>query len=431
MLEFTATRDGREVGTVEVDDATGSADEIEERIRAGTQRLGRIALEPALQQLAEQTPPPRCCGRAMHRRGHRVVTVQSTLGELSLSRRVSQCAECGHRQTPADAHCCCGQHRVTKPLAKRACQLATLAHFTELPTLLKDQHGVTLSHETLIELVHDVGGQAERLRLAEAQASRTRRVLPKSHVPVPKRIWISVDGILYCTNIREPDPDHPDRKRLVWQQMKVGCVAWEDDQGEWHKQLVWGRESPEEFGASLWRLACQCGYRETPEKLFAADGGAWCWDIQTRHFSEADGLLDWYHVSEHVHATAKVVAPDDANAWAKSALDRLWNAGGEALIEWLGDALKGRRGKARTAINELRSSLIGQRDHLDFRACRARGWPIGTGRMESSCKQLVGVRLKGPGMHWTEAGALAMTALKATNLNQHWHSFWQTLALST
>ena len=166
MLEFTATRDGREVGTVEVDDATGSADEIEERIRAGTQRLGRIALEPALQRLAEQTPPPRCCGRAMHSRGQRVFTVQSTLGELSFSRRVYQCAECGHRQTPADAHCCCGHHRVTKPLAKRACQLATLAHFTELPTLLKDQHGVTLSHETLIELVHDVGGQAERLRLA-------------------------------------------------------------------------------------------------------------------------------------------------------------------------------------------------------------------------------------------------------------------------
>lgn len=58
-----------------------------------------------------------------------------------------------------------------------------------------------------------------------------------------------------------------------------------------------------------------------------------------------------------------------------------------------------------------------------------RGWPIGTGRRESSCNQLVGVRLKGPGMHWTEAGAPAVTALKATDLNGQSHSFWQNLTL--
>ena len=61
-----------------------------------------------------------------------------------------------------------------------------------------------------------------------------------------------------------------------------------------------------------------------------------------------------------------------------------WNDGGEALIEGLEEALKGRRGKARSVLEELRKELVGQRDPLDFCACRKRGWPIGTGRMESS-----------------------------------------------
>jgi hypothetical protein len=34
-------------------------------------------------------------------------------------------------------------------------------------------------------------------------------------------------------------------------------------------------------------------------------------------------------------------------------------------------------------------------------------------------------------MHWTEAGALAITALKAIDLNGQWQAFWNNLALST
>ncbi len=431
MLQFTATRDGREVGTVEVDETTGSAAEIEERIRLGTQRLGRIALERALQEVADQIPPPWCCGHAMHSRGQRVVTMHSTFGDVLVSRRVYRCEVCGARSVPADARIGCGRHRVTRPLAKRACQLATHAHFTALPTLLADQHQVTLAHDTLIELTHDVGSAAERLRLAEARASRKKRQPPHSAVPTPQRVWISVDGTMYCTNIREADPEHPGQKKLVWQQMKVGCVAWEDDRDVWHKQLVWGRESPEEFGAALWRLACRCGYPQAKDKLFAADGGEWCWTIHTQYFADAEGLLDWYHVSEHVHAAAKSVAPNAVEDWAKATLDQLWNQGGESLIAALETQLKNRRGKARAALENLRNYLRGQREHLAFRQSREQGWPIGTGRMESSCKQLVGVRLKGPGMHWTEHGALAMTALKATDLNGHWHAFWETLTLAT
>jgi hypothetical protein len=57
-------------------------------------------------------------------------------------------------------------------------------------------------------------------------------------------------------------------------------------------------------------------------------------------------------------------------------------------------------------------------------------WQIETGMIESTAKQLVGVRLKGPGMHWTEHGALAITALRAHDLNGHWHSFWKSLTLA-
>lgn len=51
--------------------------------------------------------------------------------------------------------------------------------------------------------------------------------------------------------------------------------------------------------------------------------------------------------------------------------------------------------------------------------------------MESSCQQLVGVRLKSPGIHETEGGTLAVTALKAIDLHGHWQTFWNSPMLST
>lgn len=430
LFQFTVRVDGREVGEVSRE-VSGTEAEIEEELRKLEQRAGRMALEPALRQMADQTPVPWCCGCAMQNRGLRPLTVRTTFGEIPVLRRVYQCSECGRRLSPADAQFCCGRHRITKPLAQRICQLATLSHFPQLPDLLANQHGLTLGHDTLIQLVHDVGGGADRLRQADAAASVRPRTPPKTWLAAPpRRIWISVDGIMYCTNQREPAPDHPGRKRLLWQQMKVGCVAWEDERGDWHKQLVWGRESPEEFGAAVWRLACRCGYVEAKEKLFAADGGTWCWEIQARYFSDAAGLLDWYHASEHVWAAAKLAAPDRSDEWAREALSQLYEGGGTALRVWLEPQISPRRGAPRQALESLQNYLTAQTDHLNYPAYRQRGWPIGTGRMESSCKQLVGVRLKGPGMHWTEAGALAVTALKAIDLNGQWPSFWKSLVLS-
>ena len=49
--------------------------------------------------------------------------------------------------------------------------------------------------------------------------------------------------------------------------------------------------------------------------------------------------------------------------------------------------------------------------------------------IESTAKQLVGIRLKGPGMHWSPLGASAITALRAHNINYNWHQLWKTLVI--
>ena len=235
---------------------------------------------------------------------------------------------------------------------------------------------------------------------------------------------------MYCTNLREPDPQHAGQKRLIWQQMRVGCVYWQDEHETWHKEVVWGRESAEEFGASLFRVACRCGYREARERVFVSDGADWCWQIHQRYFADAAGIVDWYHVSQHVWACARIVAPDEPGGWAREALGQLHEGGGWALRLWLLPQRARHRGAKRKALEALIGYLHPREDRMDDPSYRAQKWQIGSGMVESTARQLVGLRLKGPGMHWSEAGAIAITALRAQIINRRWHQFWNTLVLN-
>ena len=124
------------------------------------------------------------------------------------------------------------------------------------------------------------------------------------------------------------------------------------------------------------------------------------------------------------------MAPASSEIWARTALDQLHDGDGAALSIWRATPLTSRRGRPRATLEQRSRYVTDKIDRMNYPAARQRGWQIGTGMIESTCKQLVGQRLKGPGMHWTEAGALAITALRATDLNGRWNAFWNSLTLA-
>ena len=124
------------------------------------------------------------------------------------------------------------------------------------------------------------------------------------------------------------------------------------------------------------------------------------------------------------------MAPASSEIWARTALDQLHDGDGAALSIWLATPLTSRRGRPRATLEQRSRYVTDKIDRMNYPAARQRGGQIGTGMIESTCKQLVGQRLKGPGRHWTEAGALALTALDATDLNGRWNAFWNSLTLA-
>lgn len=65
---------------------------------------------------------------------------------------------------------------------------------------------------------------------------------------------------------------------------------------------------------------------------------------------------------------------------------------------------------------------------MQYQDFREEGHPIGSGVVESACKNVVGARLKGPGMRWGRSGVQRMLALRSEFLSDRWDEAWQLMA---
>ena len=368
----------------------------------------------------------------MRHRGYRSRTFLGLNGPLTIRRARFQSRKTGKMVFPLDELLDLPGGETTVSLARRAMRLGTSVCFARLQEEMLEQHDVRLTDSTLDTLMQKVGGvaEADRQKQLDALAAQPRghygEQLIQVERPAPARMYVSCDGITYRTRYREDDPEHPDQKRVIYQEMKTGAVYWEDAKGHWQKQVVTGRDDPERFGLSLWKVAVECGLLDCPDVVFISDGGTWCNTVAESYFKDATRILDWYHLSEHVWTAARKLYPQDekgASRWAHNCLDHLCKSG-EKLMEHLKRCQSSRR-QAAEGLEELVNYLSPRVEFTKYEALKKQEYSIGSGMIESTCKQVVGERLKGPGMQWSEEGAIAMAALVGKRVNGIWKSFWE------
>lgn len=82
--------------------------------------------------------------------------------------------------------------------------------------------------------------------------------------------------------------------------------------------------------------------------------------------------------------------------------------------EWQTLSYVGRAGVVR---DEQVTSFTNQASRMAF---RANGWDFGSGMVESTCEHLIAAREKGAGMHWSEAGAHTVAAVRVRLATEQW-----------
>jgi hypothetical protein len=92
------------------------------------------------------------------------------------------------------------------------------------------------------------------------------------------------------------------------------------------------------------------------------------------------------------------------------------------LLEDKADALM-HNGQAAKMLRGVTNYFQRNLPYMDYAEYLRRGWPIGTGVIEGTCRHLVKDRMELSGMRWTVAGAGALLALRSINENGDWEDF--------
>lgn len=233
-------------------------------------------------------------------------------------------------------------------------------------------------------------------------------VRPPARGPQADVLYVEADAVLVHF-----------RETLPWHEEKVFCV-WRQTGERLHPPAYWTGDGPwETHLAALQTLAEAEGLLTARVMVSLGDGAPPLWTLLTALAPQAVQILDWYHVQTHLAEVAAVLP--EGETWHHIQRIHLRDgASRQVLADLLHLARRAPTAAARAAARQCLGYLWRHRRRLDYVTARARGYPIGSGRIESACKLVVQQRCKGPGMRWERTQVNAVLHARCAWLNDDW-----------
>ncbi len=399
-------------------------DELERRCRD----LGLAVAHEVLDLLwahygtGDQGPAVQCpCGGTRRRRGLRPRTLRDLMNRpLTVRRAYYFCATCGQGWLPLDEALGLPAPAVTPGLFEVAVTCGSVAPPDEAAELLERVAGLQLSPKS-IERYTKAAGKAVEAAVDDRAATceRDQAPEPPRPVPTPARPYnLQFDGSMLRM------------RKGAFREVKVACVfdgreraaVSERRQVLLHPHYEAHLGGPERLGQRTYAAARGAGLTaDGTDVVSQGDGAAWVWNLVQTHWPAAWEVLDYYHLSTHLHEGAQAVwgvGSARAQAWARA-------VGTEALA---GDARTVQAALARLrpttaaghqAVAALRRYVQTHAHRLRYGALREQGYAVASAAVESAHHGVVQRRLKRPGQRWSEPGARQILAARRLWCNRH------------
>jgi hypothetical protein len=239
--------------------------------------------------------------------------------------------------------------------------------------------------------------------------------------------------------VRQRGPGWGKRKtkenRVEWHEWKTGVYYPHEKsartaggRGVIAGKLVIGWQgNPVEFGRRLHWEALRGGLGRARMRLVVGDGAPWIWSVAQDRWQGATELLDFYHASEHLWCLGRALNGDDEAAtaqWAQPLRHQLRHGWEKKVLAKIA-ALKVPKGEAGKVVVREQNYFASHSGRMNYQSSHRRGWPIGSGTVESACRQRQ-CRFKRPGQFWTPEGMRHLSSLTEARHNNHWDELWTT-----
>ena len=404
-------------------------DQIEQQVQRVFRRAGgRLLAGMAQAQVATmEQHRPQCaqCGTELRREGVRSRYLLGLVGETQVARPYYHCGRCGTGEAPLDEVWGLGSGVLTPGLARAVARDGVEAPFGQAASLVAEHLGVEVSEDLVRQTTERLG------RLADAdQAVRPARVVAPKEA-VPDTLVVELDGGQI-------------HLRQAWHELKLGRVAplgpkvVEDPKdGDRHYALgpsvyAAGLETCDDFWPRLAREAVRAGLgRWVKRVVLLADGAEWIWKQARTQLAlpgvEVIEILDFYHASEHLAKAATAVyggKSEVGQKWLDNQCHALRHEGVTPVLAAL-DALQPHDADGEDEVRKVRAYVVEHRARMEYPAFRARLFPLGSGAIESTVKNVMQQRQVQAGMRWTREGAHDVINLRAVHRSVgRWDAFW-------
>lgn len=324
-------------------------------------------------------------------------------------------------------------HQQSSPLLEdKLAFTVTATGSYELAAAVATRWGCPADDTTLHALTQRLGASAE---------AHTQQRLAQPPPPADSKCPPSALGVLLIDGwqTRQRGPGWGKKKtrqpRVEWHELKTGVYYRHEQAGQTaggrgvltEKVVVRWQGEPLELGRRLHAEAMSRGLARARQKLVVADGAAWIWNVAADRWRGATEVLDFYHMSQHLWEVGRANHPGDeaaAAAWVEPRLHQMRHGAARSVLaeiaEW--PAPRGERGKT---VKREQQYFATHAERMPYQAMSRRGWPIGSGTVESACRQQQG-RCKRSGQFWTARGLRHLCALEEARQNDHWDQLWLT-----
>jgi len=414
-------------------DGKQDVNEMERRMRELVKEAAQVGMRHAIEQGEETcgSSEVNCrCGQKAQFVSKRSAVIWTVFGKVDYQRRYYLCSTCHQGQSPVDQKYGIEPGQTTPTLASLLGVLGVEVSFEEASRLAERFLLFRMSDNTVRKQTEGYGNaqaHVEQEWIEKAESEKALQVRQRHVDPQPGRIYASIDGAHVPLQ-----QEWRELKTLCWYQVEKihpslprkhhGQVT--DDQSDlqakdmqYHCDIT----EAEQFGRLLWATGLQNRADQYDEVVCVSDGAVWIWRLVEQYFPQATQIVDWYHASQYLTPIAESAfgaGSPQAQQWLTQTRTDLWEGRIQDVIQACRTCLC--RAASRPFAEKAITYYTHNEKRMDYARFRQQGYLIGSGTIESACKQIAAARLKCSGARWTLAGVIATAKARAAWLSKSW-----------
>jgi hypothetical protein len=365
-----------------------------------------------------------------------MVTFYTLFGPVSVLSHYLYNTNTGHSKSPTrEALGIEGKAR-SLPLERALTDFGAESSFQRASDRFQEHYGWSINQSVVRQVTLDYARQAEGFvwdLLEEAKSDFEKPIAERAGA---SELLVELDGceIRTCKlrglpgRGKSPKRKLPKKKReIAWKEVRLGFCRGVN---ELDKKFVAMKGSYPEIGKQLFEVSVLKGLSSQTQVLSVSDGGQGLKECLDTQFDKMQFILDLPHFKGQLYETAEALGLDEEEreAWVKKYVTLAYKGKSKKLLEELESEHKR---SENDRVRQVMGYVERFQDCIDYGSYKKKGWPIGSGEIESGHKHVVQQRLKITGASWKEENINPMLGLRVLRSNLWWEAFWEDVAQIT